>query len=162
MVHARRLALLLGTLALVGGVVSTGGYSAVSAERDAAVNVVSDERSFLGVEIHDGTLHAETNDDAPLVTLENRVGVPLTDVEVTVTDVPSRMAVGSTDGPSSLGIGGPTTVTASVVCGGSQSGTLTLQIHASGQSVSATIERSVWIDCELPVEEGKRRGRRRG
>lgn len=51
MVHARRLALLLGTLALVGTVVSTGGYSAMSAERGASVDVVSDERAYLGVEV---------------------------------------------------------------------------------------------------------------
>ena len=110
MVHTRHLVLLLGTLALVGTVVSTGGFSAVSAERQVAVDTAPDERALLGVETHDRTLHAGMNEDTPLVTLENRFGVPLTDVDVTVTGgAPPPKVVENpakpVDAPSSLGVG---------------------------------------------------------
>lgn len=159
MVHARRLALLLGTLALVGTAVSTGGFSVVSADRQVDVSTAPDSQAFLGVETHDQTLRAGTNEDTPLVTLGNQFGVPLTDVEVTVAgSAPPPTVVDTSakpvDVPSSLGVGESGTVTASVVCGGSQSGVLTVDIYAAGRGVSVTMERTVRVDC-LPPAEGE-------
>ena len=46
-------------------------------------------------------------------------------------------------------------MTASVVCGGSHSGALTVEVHASGERVSVELERTVSITCEPPETENR-------
>ena len=129
MVRTRHLALLLGTLALVGTVVSAGGYSAMGADRQVDISTAPDSEAYLGVDV------ASTATDGGgnlTVQLTNRFAEPLTTVEVTADGEIKTLAdhsLASLDGGESV------TFTFATNC-------TTVGVVASGDTARVTLERT--------------------
>ncbi|OYR44318.1 hypothetical protein [Halorubrum sp. Ea8] len=84
----RNLILLLGGASSGAMSVGTGAFSSMEAERGVEVNVVNDERAFVGYRSSDRTLPDDANDDGTvdLVTVENQFAQKIEIVDATIDD----------------------------------------------------------------------------
>jgi len=146
----RNLILLLGGASSGAMSVGTGAFSSMEAERGVEVNVVNDERAYVGYEESDKTYPADQNDDGTLdlVTVENRfadsVTISITGVEITVNpesgeypDISEESIEFSTD---SFESGESETIKGTVQCTGSSgSATVEVTVRVKGEGVSAEL-----------------------
>ncbi|MBB6646628.1 hypothetical protein [Halobellus ruber] len=82
--------------------VGTGAFSSASAERDVAVNVVDDEKAYVGYEEADKTIPADLRNDGTvhLVTITNRFSRPISIVNVEIGDSADKLTDVSYDDSS--------------------------------------------------------------
>jgi hypothetical protein len=81
MTSYRFIVLLAGALAVLGATLGTGGFSAVAADRSVDIQVVDDDRAYLGIEQNATTINDTTN---LTVTVTNRFTERLGRVTVTL------------------------------------------------------------------------------
>jgi len=137
--------------------VSTGSFSAVSADRGVDVTVADDDDAFLGITLESPVLDNGRHDGTELAAIQNRFGTPLTEIEVTITgddtQSPKLLPQGTpdVDVPDTLGPGDNGVIEADIQCSnaGGSGPTEDWQIHVSASSDSATVEltRTVTVEC---------------
>jgi uncharacterized membrane protein len=138
-------------------VVSSGSFSAVSADRGVAITVADDDSAFLGFTSEVPVLDNGRHDETPLATLQNRFGGPLTDVEVTISgdDKPSPtllpQSTPDVDVPDTIEPGDSGTIEADIQCSNVEGdgSTEDWQLHISASSDTATVDltRPVTVEC---------------
>ncbi len=143
----RRAVLVAVAVALLVSVGPTGAFSAVEAERGVHVAVVPDSEAYLAVESAERDLANGTNEDVPLLGLENQFPSDLTTVSATVTET-SLVEDGSVETPDGLGVGEHGEVTATVVCDGDgETAELTVKVETTGSGVAVELRRTVHVSC---------------
>ena len=154
----RRVLMLCALVVVAGFAVGTGSYSAASVERDVTVDVVGDEDAYMSLLYSDDTVRLGGSDvqEVTVVTVRNQFSQPI-DFAVTVTATAGNgitVQSDATDTTSvSSGIGESFDVPATVTCQtpGQHRATLSFDVTATGESVSAetTTPRSVdyLVDC---------------
>lgn len=148
--HLTLAVLLLAALLVVS---STGGLSTTAVDRQVGYDVVPDERAYLGISVVDHTLTPGLHRERTLVALENRFGVRLSDVDVSIRgDGPRSPVLRDYEAPRRLAAGSNGAVTAAIRCdAGNDSAateTWTVSIAASGPEVTTELSRTVRITCE--------------
>lgn len=136
----RRAAIGLAVLAMALMLVSTGGFSAMHADRGVHVEVVGDNEALVGYESPnpikvtgawtdaDGNVTDASNaagpvsEHADLVTITNRAGAPIEHVEVSSYETPDGIELEDIRTPDSIGVGDEGTISATVVCESSTAG----------------------------------------
>lgn len=162
--RVRRTALALATLTLLVSVVSTGGFSSVSAERTVQVAVADDPRAYLSIAEPARNL-SSGEQRVTLLTLRNRFPTDLTDVEVTVTGdgaPPAKLVVNGpnpVEHPESLAVGSEGDVVVTVVCDGN-GGTdeFRVAVDASGPGAGVELNRTVRLACPVQRSSGQSGG----
>lgn len=155
---ARRWLYLVALVLALSLLVSTGGFSAVNADRSVSVSVVPDDQALLGIAQHNVELDNGRHDDVTLVTLENQFPEDLSDVQVWVHEDDDQRAPKFLSQNSSvvsvsgeLGVGESVPVRADVGCsnaGGSGSTEeWTVRVVASGGSAEVELNRTVSVTC---------------
>ncbi|MFW6376487.1 MAG: hypothetical protein ACOC0F_00790 [archaeon] len=134
------------SIAIVAG---SGSFTSASADRPVSVNVVADDRAFVGIETES---HELTNGNHRVVvaTITNRFDTRLNHASVTVPGEPSGPppVIGDVESPSTIDSGGEIDVRASVRCGNATSGaSIPLRIEAWSENVHVEMTRSVTISC---------------
>lgn len=139
-------ALILGAVAILFVVSGSGGYSTATTDRAVAVDVVSDEDAFLGIE---RDVVAVDNGTVEVLTLTNQFPV-----EMTVTTEPVRTenespAVAIKEDELILTPGETREIQPAVDCNNTTAGSNEIVIGISGTGPGSTIElsRSVEISC---------------
>lgn len=151
---AKRLALTGFVVAAVLVVASTGGLSAMTADRGVQVSVANDENAFLAIETNRitrcGTNHG-------VFEVQNQFGTDLTDFEAfvveahgvraSVKDAPDHLDDGDTVGAVDTG-----DIDIQVKALGPESddiepGSVTVHFEASGRGVGISLNRTVEADC---------------
>ena len=140
----RLVSVLLVFTAAVGLVLGTAGFSATSADRGVAVNVVEDDEAYLGVDT-EGYDHVVADQETTVFELENRFGGDLDAIEVRLTD-----GEGDVDHPEEIPVGETEPVIVTPTCGTGDEITLEFGVFATdgGVSVDTTVERTV--ECVNP------------
>ena len=136
----RRVAIGLAVLAMALVLISTGGFSAMYADRGVHVEIVDDDRAIIGYESLDpievtGTwtdaggnetdasnAAGRVSEHADLVTITNRAGAPIEHVEVSSYETPDGIELEDISTPDSIGVGDEETISATVVCKPSAAG----------------------------------------
>jgi len=139
-------ALILGAVAILFVVSGSGGYSTAAVDRAVAVDVVSDEDAFLGIE---RDVVAVDNGTVEVLTLTNQFPV-----EMTVTTEPVRTesespAVAIEGDEFTLEPGETREIQPAVDCNDITAGSNEIVIGISGTGSGSTIElsRSVEVSC---------------
>jgi uncharacterized membrane protein len=137
--------------------VGTGGFSSAAADRGVDVTVVDDDSAFLGITLESPVLDNGRHDETQLASVQNRFGVPLTDLEVTVDgDDPQSpkllpQSTPDVDVPDSIAPGESGTIEADIQCSnaGGDGPTEDWQLHISATSDVATVDltRTVTVEC---------------
>jgi hypothetical protein len=128
-------------------VVTTGSYSAVSADRGVHVTVADDSEAFVGIHERDTT--ARIGKQLELLYLEDNFGTDDTVVLEEVTVEPPG-------GPVTLPTWHPKPLDTSIVmrCRGPTDGaeTVTVKLLVKSDGVTVELERAVAVTCEMPPE----------
>lgn len=158
----KRLALAGFVLAAVLVATSTGGFSAMAADRGVQVSVVDDEHAFLGITVED-TEGTVGNAQFTLLKLTDNFGQDVDVDEVTVAsdDAPIEVelpsAATATDGTY---LEMDDTLTVPVSCTEPTTGKVdvTLHIVASGTGVTVVKDKTVAVECTTPTESNPETG----
>lgn len=145
----KRLALSALVVASVLLVSSTGGFSAMSADRGVEVSVANDPHAFLALKDRANVLTFDNgrHDDVQLMEIENNLGQEL-DLRITIQDetaVPNHLY---TTAPKELDRHEKQPVTVDIQCGnGENQEQWTVDIVASGEGVRIELSRMVTVIC---------------
>ena len=137
----RNLILLLGGASSGAMSVGTGAFSSMEAERGVSVNVVNDERAFVGYRSSDRTLPDDANDDdgtVDLVTVVNQFAQKIEIVDATIDD--GSKYFGEPNVPDgSFEAGNSKTVTADPNLSAGEHVTVAVTVRVEGAGVSAEV-----------------------
>lgn len=140
---------LLVVFASAALVLNTGAFSAVTADRQAQLEVAADEDAYLGIEAADITVYENRSNTTRLLTLTNRFNTPL-QLAVTITEpeTDQHPSLHHSHSPQHLDIGESRPVTADIVCKNStDSERITIAIRATGDGIRVIVERQIEIAC---------------
>lgn len=163
----RRRAVLAGSAAALAGaglLVDTGSFSSIETERDIMIDVVSDENAFLRLEYPSQPIDCEG--EFQLVEIQNRTGVELTSVVVSIERAPDEERLDPTgeiavvDGQETLGTGEAESVTLTADEEFTGTGEIAFDVSARGDGISidTTELRTVDIDCSQATAGGNETG----
>lgn len=146
-VRLRGWLLVVATLALVATLVATGGFSSTNANRGVEVSVADDGNAYVEL-TNKGVSTNGDQTDVTLVTVGNRAG-EASDVTVTDSTVEdSGVNVTNIAGPGPVADDADGNVTADVECpSGGGTADVTLDLKATGDTVEATLTRTVTVEC---------------
>lgn len=146
----RRTLLAVAVFALsIAIVTGSGSFTSASAERPVSVQVVEDERAFVGVETVPHEL-ANGKHHIVLIHVSNRFGSDVESITVTVIDEPSGPppVVQGLSYPSTIQTGGTIDVSADVACGNtSTEDPVRLRMTVTTGDATVEVTRSVTIVC---------------
>lgn len=167
---ATRIGLALLVVASMGVVVGSSGFSSTEADRSVSVTIVEDESAYVGLDYdpnvtavmrgntsesgQDATSFNATHESAAVV--ENRFTEDIT-ITVTVLDEEGEPGIefenedgGGND--AEIPVGEDAVFDAVISCSGKPpdypSRNVTVEYHAEGPTVTATIEREITVRCE--------------
>jgi hypothetical protein len=131
----RTLSLALLLVASAGLVVGSSGFTNASADRSVSVQVVDDDRAFVGYQADDRTV--ENGEAVALVTVENRFDHPVqvTDVEIEDGDV----AISNPTKPGPIYSGDAGDIRGTVECTPGDSTDIRLTVTVTGEAVTAQL-----------------------
>ena len=126
----------------------TGAFTAINADRGGHIGIASDDAALLGVGIDDREV--TDNQEFTLVTVENRFDDELDAVDATVVDDGGFNEVSIVETPEPLAAGESGDIRAQVVFGSQSSGTIEVEIAASGPGGSVELSREVFVQRSAP------------
>jgi hypothetical protein len=140
---------LYASLALLAAslVVTTGSFTAVSADRAVHISVADDSDAFVGIE--EGETTARIGKQLELLYLEDNFGTD-------DTAVLEKVTVGPRGGPVTLPTWHPEPLDTSIVvrCRGPTDGaeTVTVNLLVKSDGMTVKLDRTVAVTCEMPPE----------
>lgn len=171
---ATRIGLALLVVASMGIVVGSSGFSSTEADRSVSVTIVEDESAYVGLDYdenvtavmqgntsgpdQDATSFNATHESAAVV--QNRFTEDVT-ITVTVLDEEGEPGIefehaNGSGNDAELRVGEDAVFDAEVSCSGEPSDypsrNVTVEYHAEGPTVSATIEREITVSCERGID----------
>jgi plastocyanin len=127
------LALLL--VASAGLVVGSSGFTNASADRSVSVQVVDDDRAFVGYQAHDRTV--ENGETVALVTVENRFDHPVQVTDVEIED--GAITISNPMKPGPIHSGESRDIRGTVECTSGDSTDIELTVTVAGEAVTAQL-----------------------
>lgn len=151
----RTLSLALATVAVAGLLVSSMGFTSVTATRGVSVDVVSDEDAYIGYDSAD--LRVSDGDRVALVTVANRLFGPVSVTDVSVAS--AHVGFENVSNPS-LAPGEQAPIEGTVVCSSATTDTVELTVILEGEGVMATIygdtvTREFDVTCAAPSADAR-------
>lgn len=143
------LTLILLLIVSTGFIFGSFGFSSVSAERDVSVQVVSDERAYVGYQTSDLTVR--DGDTADLVTVKNQYRSTIHTTDTTIDD--GSFTISNLTNPTNIPPGKEKVIRGSVECTPNATQEIELTITITGSDISAhifgdTATREFYLTCE--------------
>lgn len=153
--RARRLVVLV--VLAIAVITGSGAFTATTADREAGIAVVDDDRMLLGVDTRASDLSNGRHDDITLLAVENQFpsGTKLTAIRANATEAhpsPPKLLPRSVTTPASLDVNESGRITADVVCGtGSPTDErMTVKVTVIGEGIRFSATRPITITCTGP------------
>lgn len=154
------LAVLVVTAATASLVVGSGGFSSASADRAMSVDVVGDDEAYMSLDYSDATVSG--GKEVTFVTVSNRF---TEEVEITVdyeveSDDGGQIESESGNETEDVGVGEEFDVAVELDCqsNGRQDATVSFDVDATGDSVSAETSESRHVDYQVICNNSRDEG----